>query len=405
MNFQERMTSMVTSRIKPFTNRIKKLTDADVQKNKLATDASKGMAGLFRITPENSQDYYPVFGWLVSKRLAMAMVVSICILCVGYIAVNAPQEGQSTVPYKAYRYNSLPLKFVTDKVQILGKSGYCAYIGDVENGMVKGIGTLYNPDGEKVYEGSFDANAYNGEGKLYYPGEILRYDGEFSNNLFHGEGQLYRENGSLIYEGEFLNGLKEGEGVLYNASGKLIFQGNFSMDQIRYSDFLGKTSTEISRMYQGNTRIYITDEDDYNIFMQEIHTVYGIMDGSNSLDEEAFISNLYVLNQDIILHGTRCERLEDIREVLGEPIYEGNTALSGKDQVVLNLAIDQKGQDILFGRAALKETSLYDDVIQVEEPVEAYLCYWYVFQDEGIVYTFFCKDKEDVFSFYMMEQE
>lgn len=399
------LTSMVTSRIKPFTNKIKKLTDVNVQKNKLTAVTRKGMTNLFRISPENSKDYYPMFGWLVSKRLAMAVVVSVCILCVGYIAMNAPQKGNDTVPYKAYRYNSFPLKFITDKVQILGKSGYCAYIGDVEKGVVKGSGTLYNPEGKKVYEGTFDANAYNGEGRLYYPGEALKYEGEFVNNLFQGKGKLYRENGSLIYEGDFLNGLKDGDGRLYNASNKLIYEGGFSMDEIRYSDFLGKMTTEVSGMYQGNTRMYITDSDSYNIYMKEINAMYGTKDGSDSLDEEALLSNLYVLEQDIILHGEKYDTIAGIRQALGEPIYEGNTALNGNDQVALNLTIDNKEQDILYGRAAIRETNLYDDVIQVEEPLEEYLCYWYVFQDEGIVYTFFCKDKEADFSFYMMEQE
>lgn len=405
MNIFELLGSMVVSRIKPFTNKIKKLTNANVQKNKLVSVARKGYASLFRIAPENKSDYYPIFGWLVSKRLAMAIVVSVCILCASYIAINMPKRGDSNIPYKAYKYNSIPLKFTTDKVQILGKSGYCAYVGDVENGVVKGSGTLYSKSGERVYEGSFEANAYNGRGRLYYEGEALHYDGDFTDNLFNGQGQLYRENGSLIYNGSFLNGVKEGEGVLFNASNKAIFTGSFSADEIRYSDFLGKMATDIATMYTGDTEIYLTQSGSYNIYMKEIDALYGIKDGSNSLDEEAEVEDLYVLEPIVNIHGKKYCTIPDIKQVLGAPIYEGNTALNGRDEVALNLAIDKLGEDVLFGKAAGKETRLYDDVISFEEPLEEYLCYWYVFMDEGVVYTFYCRDKDAEFAFYRMELE
>ena len=314
-----------------------------------------------------------------------------------------PAAGSNHAGYKAYKYNSIVLKFISDKVEILGKSGYTAYVGDVKNGVVSGTGTLYDIAGNVVYTGEFDANSYNGTGKLYDKNKTLKYEGEFSNNLYDGEGKEYRSNGSLLYTGAYQAGRKEGAGQLYDASGNLIYSGRFHQDEIYYPELLGKTTAEIAEMYTGGRSVY-EGGSDYCVYMEDISAVYGGIDASNSLSEEWTVSKVYVLKSEICLDGTRMETISDIERVLGEPVYEGNTNLTLSDEIALNLAITERETSVLFGPASLTMNEIYADVHQIENYEKDYIVYLYVFEKDDMIYQFFCQDSGNGFGYYSIEQ-
>ncbi len=127
--------------------------------------AKETVKKLLNFKPENQDDYYEIGGFLVSRKLAFLLVLAVTVIC-GGLAVSSlpPIEKEETGLYRVYSYRSLKLKLVSDKVKILGKSGYTAYTGDVDKGEVTGEGTLYAPDGHVVYAGTFDNNMYNGSG-------------------------------------------------------------------------------------------------------------------------------------------------------------------------------------------------------------------------------------------------
>lgn len=386
----------------PILNKLKLLANKCFIRNKLLVRVRNFFFRLLDIRPRDERDYYPVLGWLVSRRLAVAMVVIVSVLCVGFLWSSKPDRTESDNPYKAYKYNSLMLKFTTGKVQILGKSGYMAYVGDVEEGTVRGRGTLYGPQGNIVYDGEFDANAYNGSGK-YYENSRLRYEGTFKDNQYEGEGKLYRDNEALWYEGGFHMGCMSGEGTLYDTFQAPVYKGRFQEDQIVYQELIGKGTVEVSGMYMGTREIFTAD-DVYAVYMKEIDAIYFGDDASNTLEEEFTVKGIYVLQPQVYLGGNVMEDIPQIREILGEPVYEGNTYLEPEDEIALNKACDLIGENVLYGRSGYKETPVYDDVTAVSEFDRDYQAYIYVYEDEGIVYTFFCKDKDAGFDFYRMEE-
>ena len=402
MNIVEIMITTIKAKLMPILNKLKLLTNKSFIKNKLLVRIRNFFFRLLDIRPRDEKDYYSFLGWLVSRRLAMAAVVIISILCIAFLWNSKPDKTENDYPYKAYKYNSIILKFTTGKAQIVGKSGYTAYIGDVENGVVKGRGTLYGCEGNLVYDGEFDANAYNGTGK-YYENSQLKYEGTFKDNLYEGEGKLYRGNAALWYEGNFHLGKMSGDGILYNSFQDPIYDGRFQDGEIVYQEFIGKGTSEVSQMYMG-TREIITASDLYEVYMKDIDAIYFGEDAGNTLDEEFKVSGIYVLQSQLHLGQKTIEDIPQLRDILGAPVYEGNTYLEPEDEIALNKTCERKGENVLYGKSGYHETPVYDDVIQVSAFEGDYQTYIYVYENEGIVYTFFCKDKESGFDFYRMEQ-
>ena len=401
MNIVELMLTTIKAKLMPVLNKLKLLTNGSFIRNKLLVRVRNFFFRLLDIRPRDERDYYPFLWWLVSRRLAMAAVVVISVLCISFLWSSKPDRTRSDNPYKAYKYDSLMLKFTTGKAQILGKSGYMAYVGDVEKGTVKGRGTLYGPQGNIVYDGEFDANAYNGTGK-YYEDSRLRYEGTFKDNLYEGEGKLYRDNEALWYEGGFHMGCMSGEGTLYDAFQTPVYKGRFQENRIVYQELIGKGTAEVSEMYMGAREI-ITAADVYAVYMKAIDAMYFGDDAGNTLEEEFVVRGIYVLQPQVYLDGQMMEDIPQIRECLGEPVYEGNTYLEAEDEIALNRACELTGENVLYGKSGCREMPVYDDVTEVSEFGGDYQAYIYVYENEGIVYTFFCKDKDAGFDFYRME--
>lgn len=362
----------------------------------------KFLAQFLDMRPKDETDYCTFWLWQMSRKLAMTLVVviSVCCLCILWSA--KPAKLQNGSAYRTYQYNALPLKFATGKVEILGKSGYTAYVGDMERGVVRGKGTLYDPQGRVVYEGDFDANAYNGEGTFYYQNALPAYEGAFRNNLYDGVGKLYREDGTLWYDGQFDQGHMEGEGTLYSATQEEIYKGFFQNDQILYQELLGKSAAEISDKYLGEREIY-TGGGVYCVHMKAIDAVYFGTDRSNTLDEDFRVSGLYVLKPEINLEGRRMDQVPQLLEILGAPVYEGNTYLEPEDEVALNICCEEAGSEVLYGKSGFQSDTVLGDVMEVYDFERDYQAYIYVYEKGRIVYTFFCRDKGAGFEFYRME--
>ncbi len=358
----------------------------------------------FDMRPKDDKDYCTFFFWEISRKLAMALEILMIVCCVWLLwSIKPAKLFQKDTIYRTYRYNALSLKFVTGKVKILGKSGYTAYIGDVENGMVKGKGTLYDAQGNRVYEGDFDANAYNGTGKYYNENAQLVYEGMFQDNLYNGLGKLYHVDGTLWYEGSFEKGFMQGKGILYNTTQDKIYQGFFQEGTIFYQEFLGKSAAETTEIYLGEREVYTGDQIAC-VHMKEIDAVYFGTDRRDALEEVFRISGLYVLKPQICLEGNMLNQISQLTQELGAPVYQGNTYLSPEDKIVLNICCEMLGDTVLYGKADFESKKIFSDVTEVRDFDKSYQAYIYVYDKEGILYTFFCKDKDAGFDFYRMEE-
>lgn len=105
-----------------------------------------------------------------------------------------------------------------EEKEILYPDGTLMYRGGVKKNdfghdIYDGKGTLFDQEGELLFEGEFVNHMKQGNGIMYLKGQII-YQGEFIQNKKQGNGILYK-SGHVYYEGHFRNDLMEGYGVLY----------------------------------------------------------------------------------------------------------------------------------------------------------------------------------------------
>ncbi len=359
------------------------------------------------VKPKHKKDYYTFFGWMVSRRLTHLILFVVGVGCLIYIVNVQPLKEAATDAstgnsYSSYRYSSIPLRFLDKNVNIKAKDGYIAYTGAVKKGYASGQGTLYRADGSKVYEGNFEKSKYSGQGTLYYPSEQIEYSGEFSNNLYEGTGTLYRENGAKVYEGSFSKGLKEGEGILYNATDDQVFAGSFHLDQIIYSQLLNKSADEIGQLYTGRQLIYANSDDTENaVILSDIDVIYLSEDNSNSMDE-AMTSDLLCIGSDSFKYGGQeYTTTEELTEVLGQPIYEGNSYLTMTEAVAIDW-LQNRGRDIEFNTGLVTATEL-DELYTVNSYNEDASLYLHTYEIGEQTYTFLSLGKTGSFFMYEIE--
>lgn len=393
----------IKAKIIPVWTKIKLYTSISYLKTELLRRLIQYFRTLTDVHPRDKNDYYGIFGWLVSKRLAFLIVILIGMLSAMYIMLIQPLSvfTASDNGIKTYSYDSIPLRFTEGKVRILAKSKYVAYEGEVKEGLAHGMGILYRKDGSMVYEGQFENSEFHGTGTSYFPSEQVQYVGQFEHNVYCGEGKLYRENGTIEYVGDFLDGKKEGEGTLYDTGSNPIYTGNFTKDQLVYMDFLGKSTAEANAIYTGETTVY-TDDEYFVVDMEDIDAVYYGMQGEENLRDEVIVEGIYVLKDSFDYNGSQLTRISEIRQMMGEAIYEGNTYATMPENVMIHI-MNQKGNSF-SGDIGGEWEQYLSDAVHVNNYDTEYTMYIYTFVQEDVRYTFFCNDKSGEFLAYLMEK-
>lgn len=356
------------------------------------------------LRPRDKHDYYGMFGWLISKRLAFFIVAFIGLASAYYITEVQPLSVFTSEKngIKTYDYDSIPLRFTKGKVRILGKSKYLAYEGNVEKGMASGNGVLYRKDGTKVYEGQFENSQFHGSGISYYPTQQVQYTGTFQRNVYSGNGELYRSNGSLEYEGSFLDGMKEGEGILYDSGNNKVYLGNFSKDQLLYSDFVGKSTVEANKIYVGKKTIY-TDNEYFVVDMADIDAVYYGRQNEETVSDEVMVEGVYILKNAFEYSGKELKTVAEVSQIMGEPIYEGNAYVVLPEAVAIHV-LNKSGSDF-YGEVIKSSEQILADAVVVNEYDDGYSVYIYTYVQDDLRYTFFAKDKNGKFAMYLIEKE
>ena len=403
-NLIQVLLASIKAKITPLVTKFRQLTSASFLRAKLIAKIREFFIKLFDVRPKHKKDYYEVFGWLVSKKLAYAILVVIGVLSMIYLvsirSMYLPQKQTDGI--KTYDYDDMMLRFAKGTVRIRGKSGYIAYQGDVERGGVNGYGNLYGVDGTLLYQGDFVNNEYEGNGTQYYPDGTMHYKGYFSGNLYEGTGKLYRENGSLAYEGEFARGMKEGIGKLYGAGDKPVYEGSFSQDQLVYSAMLGKSTAEVAQNYKGERIIY-QDDIEFSVLMPDISALYvGVTDEEN-LEDTVMVDSIYVLKNTITFGKNECSTIADLRNVFGTEVYDGNSIVTLPEAVAINYLNKQK--QTLNGSVELETTEEFTNVFTVDGIQDDYPVYLYSFRKDGLLYTFVCGDRNGTFAFYSIMSE
>ena len=397
--------STIRSRFAAIVSRIKLWTSWSFIRTKIIGGIRDFFFKVLDVRPKNKNDYYSVFGWMISKRLAYAIIIIVGVLSIWYISSTTKlfQHFTENGGVRTYAYDSIMLRLAKNRVRITGKGGYLAFEGDVSKGYATGNGELYSPQGITLYTGGFEKNKYEGTGYQYYPSGTLKYTGSFHNNLYEGTGKLYRENGTLEYEGDFSKGLREGKGRLCDAGGNVIYDGSFQGDSIVYSELLGKGAEELSDIYLGSQVLY---EDGANegtqiVVLPDIHALYLAESDGDASEDAPSINAVYVLADSFRSGDVLAEGIEGLPAIFGDPVSEGNSTVSLPEAVAINVL--NESDYAVKGRVSMDTTAVFSDDIVVNNFDRTYSVYVYTYRRGGLVYTFVCREKGGGFFFYEIE--
>ncbi len=358
---------------------------------------------LLDVKPKHKNDYYTILGWMVSKKLAYAIIIIVGVLSLWYIGATSQIFNKLTANggLRTYKYNSVLLRLAKDKVRIKAKSGYIAYEGEVSKGYVTGEGSLYSPQNVLLYNGSFLKNRYEGDGSQYFESGALHYTGSFHDNLYEGQGVLYREDGTEEYEGGFFAGKKEGAGKLIDGGNNPLYQGNFSSDEIVYSELLGKSPQDIRSMYFGSQVLYEESGDvgsDAVVLLNGIDALYLAQGDGSAADDSLKATQVVVLKNTFRSGAAEASDIEEVKQILGDPIYEGNSQVILSEAVAINVLNETRRT--LNGRVEMDVSEIYSDDIIVNGIAADYPVYVYSFKRGDLVYSFVCREKGGSFAFY-----
>lgn len=381
----------------------RRFTSATFLKAQVISKLRLAFTRLFDIKPRDRKDYYVIFRWMISKRLAFALVVVLGLLCGYYIYSMTPSSmiKNNNGSQHTYKYNALPLKFYKGTCNILDKEGRLAYSGNVEKAQCKGSGTLFDKDGNKVYVGAFDNNMFNGQGTSYYHDGTTKHTGSYIDNLYDGNGISYYPNGVMKYNGEFSQGMQNGSGTLYSASGSDLFTGTFLKDDIVFEEFVGKSTEDVSNMYFGNIDVY-SDNNERSVLMDDINAVYSAKDGSNSLDEQWTVDRVIVLSDTFKTTGGSFSSIQKITNELGRPSYLGITQINLPEAIAINALEGDAANTI--AKVDMSVTDTFEEVHTVNRFDSNYNIYIYSYHYSDLVYTFYCAGSGvDEFIMYSIE--
>lgn len=425
--FWQALVTVLTTKFRLILIRLRRFVSPQYVMEYIVRKFTGAVRRLLDVKPRSSKDYYTFRRWMVSCRLVNAIVILGGVVCLMYLCWLRPiGAGSDGIKVKTYRYSAIPLRFCEGKVRIRAKKGFIAYEGEVRGGYVNGAGTLYGENGQPVYEGDFEKNRYHGTGILYYDSGRMKYSGSFADNrfegegiqywengakcyeggfqkdLFEGSGIQYRESGARLYEGGFFQGMKEGKGILYNASGSAVFQGQFHLDDIVYTQFLGRTAQDMGELYTGEQIVYQNGQaDESAVWLREIETLCFAGDNGKSLSDSLKYDRVCVAKDVFGYGGKVIHTIEELTETVGEPVYEGNSYVTFWEAVAIDI-LQKKGKAMGI-KNGIDMTPIFDEVNTVGAYASDAVVYLHAYLIGERTYTFVSEGKTGAFFLYEIE--
>ena len=111
--------------------------------------------------------------------------------------------------------------------------------------------------------------------------------------------------------------------------------------------------------------------------------MYRIDQMQTSVEDEPVISQVYVLNSELIYGQTVISSLDDLTKVMGEPEFQGNTYITLPEAVAVEL-INQKGNPLNID-TQLETAAVYDEVQTVKSYRTMSEIYLYVYQTDDLI--------------------
>lgn len=375
----------------PIVSRLTMLLNPSYLRTRVFNKIRDFFIKLFDVKPKDKNDYYTVGGWMISKKLAFAIVIIVGTISIVYLVfIRSAFGAGSGDNIRTYKYNSLILRMQKGEVRIKAKDGHVAYEGQVQKGYAQGKGNLFNKAGTLIYEGNFTKSKFEGNGVSYFPTGTVHYNGKFHSNLYSGKGSLYRENGNLEYEGEFLDGKKEGEGIYYDKAGNSVYSGTFAADDILYSKLVGLETTDVAKAYTGKRTVYQTDQS-LVVYMSDINALYEIPNDAENLEDSSVVSSIYVISDYIMVGGKKATNVTALSVAMGSPIHQGDSVATVAESIGINILSQKKS--VYSGPVNMERTKKKDDLYDVTGYSTDYKVYLYSFESGGLIYSFLTEDE------------
>ncbi len=135
--------------------------------------------------------------------------------------------------------------------------------------------------------------------------------------------------------------------------------------------------------------------------MQDINVIYNGINEENKLDEEYNVESVFVLESTFPAQKTSLSDITQIKAYMGKPVYEGNTNLTVMECITVNQLIE-KG-DLDFERIEIESDSPFSDMVDIIDYDKTKEIYIYTFENNGLLYTFYCKNRDGKFAFWKCE--
>jgi hypothetical protein len=145
------------------------------------------------------------------------------------ITFTMVQEIQCPTPsnLRSSGFVSIDTKYLKYHKIVDGPTGD-VYYGNVKDGKKNEFGTLWNSNGQKLYDGYWLDGSRHGKGTSYNLDGSKSYRGDWAGGLFDNVGASYWQGSEVkSYEGVWAHGVRHGSGVENDQAGKPVKGGNW----------------------------------------------------------------------------------------------------------------------------------------------------------------------------------
>ena len=134
------------------------------------------------------------------------------------------------------------------------------------------------------------------------------------------------------------------------------------------------------------------------MYLKDINCMYLAQSDGSAADDSSKATQVVVL-KDVFRSGTtEASDIQSLKAMLGDPIYEGNSAVILPEAIAINIMNDNRRT--INGKVEMDVTEVYSDDIIVNSFDSDYPVYVYSFERGGLVYSFVCRERGGKFAFY-----
>lgn len=111
------------------------------------------------------------------------------------------------------------------------ESDHALHISHWQNGKPQGMATIFDKNGDLIYNGQIIDGQKQGAGVSVDPETHCVFVEKYENNEKAGQATLFDADGNLIYSGGWQNGKRQGHGTAFDKNGNVVYTGEWKDDR------------------------------------------------------------------------------------------------------------------------------------------------------------------------------